>query len=171
VEADDETDDEAGDGDAGTDLDAGGATKPRRRIRSAVGKQSTSAVAAAISAMKAAEKKKKRKRKAPSPLAVVMPTILTPRSREVELKDQEEEEEKEKDKAIEELLVTGDRPARRSESPAAKRQRELVEKTSEDALRWGLETQRTAAATQAKMPAAIRPRVFRLKLRIPISAR
>jgi hypothetical protein len=172
VEADDETDDEAGDGDAGTGLDAGGATKPRRRIRSAVGKQSTSAVAAAISATKAAEKKKKRKRKAPSPPAVVMPTILTPRSREVELKDQEEEEEeKEKDKAIEELLVTGDRPARRSESPAAKRQRELVEKTSEDALRRGLETQRTTAATQAKMPAAIRPRVFRLKLQIPISAR
>jgi hypothetical protein len=60
---------------------------------------------------------------------------------------------------------------RRSESPAAKRQRELVEKTSEDALCRGLESQQTAAATQAKMPVAIRPRLFRLKLRIPVTAR
>jgi hypothetical protein len=64
-----------------------------------------------------------------------------------------------------------DRLARRSESPAAKRQRELVEKTSEDALQWGLEAQLTAATTQAKMLAVIRPQVFRPKLRIPISAR
>jgi hypothetical protein len=79
--------------------------------------------------------------------------------------------EKEKDEAIEELPVTKDRPARRSESPAAKRQRELVEKTSKDALRRSLEAQRTAAAMQAKMPAAIRPRVFRPKLRVLVSAR
>jgi hypothetical protein len=48
------------------------------------------------------------------------------RSREVESEDEEEEEEeeeeKEKDEAIEELPVTEDQPARRSESPAAKRQ-------------------------------------------------
>jgi hypothetical protein len=66
---------------------------------------------------------------------------LTPRSREVESEDDEEDE------AIEELIVARDRPARRSESPAAKRQRELVAKTSEDTLHQGLEAQRTAAAT------------------------
>jgi hypothetical protein len=98
----------------------------------------------------------------------VTPTIPTPRSREVESKGEEEEE---KDEVVEELLVTEDRPARRSESHAAKRQQELVEKTLEDALRQGLEAQRTTAAAQAKMPAAIKPQVFRSKLRIPISAR
>jgi hypothetical protein len=56
---------------------------------------------------------------------IVTPVIPTPRSREVE-SEEEEEEEKEKDEAIEELLVTKDRLARRSESPAAKRQWELV---------------------------------------------
>jgi hypothetical protein len=73
-------------------------------------------------------------------------SIPTPRSREVESKEEEEGE------AIEESSVAGDRPARRSESPAAKRQRELVEKTSEDALRQGLEAQRTAAAVSAIKP-------------------
>jgi hypothetical protein len=126
-----------------------------------VGKQTTSSVAAVVSAEKATEKKKRRKWKATSPPAVVTPSIMTPRSREVELED----------KAIEELPVAGDRPVRRSESPAVKRQRELVEKTSEDALRRGLVAQQTAAATQAKMPAAIRPRLFRPKLRIPVAAR
>jgi hypothetical protein len=115
--------------------------------------------------VKAAEKKKKKKRRATSPLVVVTPSIPTPRSREVKSEYEEEDE------AIEELPVAGDRPARRSESPAAKRQRELVEKTSEDALRRGLEAQWTAAAMQAKMPAEIRPRLFRLKLRIPVAAR
>jgi hypothetical protein len=172
VEADDDTGDKAGDGDVGTDPDAGGAAKPRRRTRLAVGKQSASAVAAAVSAVKAAEKKKKMKRKATSPPVVVTPTIPTPRSSEVESEEEEEEEEeKEKDEAIEELPVIEDGPTMRSESPAAKRQRELVEKTSEDALRRGLEAQRTTAATQAKMPAAIKPRVFRPKLRILISTR
>jgi hypothetical protein len=114
--------------------------------------------------VKATEKKKKRKRKATSPPAVVTPTIPTPRSRVVESEEEEEDGEKEKDEAIKELSVTEDRPVRRSESPAAKRQRELVEKTSEDAVRRGLEAQRTTAATQAKMPAAIRPQVFRPKL-------
>jgi hypothetical protein len=171
VEADEDTDVEGEDGDAGTGPDVGGAVKPRRRTRSAVGKKSASTIAAAISAVKVAEKKKKRKRKVTSPPLVVTPTILTPRSREVESKEEKEEEEKEKDEAIEELPVTKDRPARRSESLAAKRQRELVEKTSEDALRRGLEAQRAAAATQARMHAAIRPWLFRPKLRIPISAR
>jgi hypothetical protein len=63
--------------DAGAGPDAGGAAKPRRRIRSAVGKQSASAIAAAISAVKAVEKGK-RNRKATSPLAVVTPMIPTP---------------------------------------------------------------------------------------------
>jgi hypothetical protein len=93
-----------------------------------VGKKLASVVAAAVSTVKAAEKKKRT-----SPPMVVTPTIPTPQSREVE-SEEEEESEKEKDEAIEELPVTDDQPARRSESPAAKRQRELVEKTSEDAL-------------------------------------
>jgi hypothetical protein len=168
VETNEDTDDEAGDGDAVTGPDVGVAPKPRRRTRSAVGKQSASAVAAAVSAVKDVEKKK-RKRKVTSPPAVVMITILTPRSREVE--SEEEEEERENGEAIKVLLVTEDRPTRRSESPAAKRQRELVENTSKDALRWSLEALQTVAATQAKMPTAVRPRVFRLKLRIPISVR
>jgi hypothetical protein len=65
---------------------------------------------------------------------VVNPSIPTPRSREVESEEEEEESEKEKDEAVEELTVTEARPVRRSESPAAKRQRELTEKSSEDAL-------------------------------------
>jgi catalase (peroxidase I) len=73
-------------------------------------------------------------------------------------------EDEEEDEAIEELPVTEDRPTRRSESPAAKWQRELVQKTSEDALQRGLEAQWTAAATQARMPATIKPLLFRLKL-------
>jgi hypothetical protein len=54
-----------------------------------------------------------------------------------------------------------------SESPAAKWQRELVQKTTEDALHHGLEAQQTAVAAQAKMPASIRPRFFRPKPRVP----
>jgi hypothetical protein len=64
-----------------------------------------------------------------------------------------------------------DRPVRRSESPAAKRQRELVYKTMEDALCQGLDAQRTAAATQAKMPASVKPQFFRPKPRIPAVTR
>jgi hypothetical protein len=93
-----------------------------------------------------------------------------PRSREVE-SEEEVEEEKEKDEAIEELPVTEDRPARRSESPATKRHRELVQKTSEDALRHGLEAQRTTAAAQARMPTTIRPWVFKPKAQIPVAVR
>jgi hypothetical protein len=110
VEADEDTDAEAG-----TNPDAGGAVKSRRRTRLTVGKKWTSAVAAAISAVKAAKqkkkkkkkknKKKKRRRKAASPPTVVTPSILTPCSREVELEEEKEEPEKEKDEAIEELPV------------------------------------------------------------------
>jgi hypothetical protein len=159
VEADEDTD--AG---AGIDPDAGGAVKPQRRTRSTVGKKSASAIAVAISAVKAAEqKKKKRKRKAASPPAVVTPSISTPGSWEVE-SEEEEESEKEKDEAIEELPVTEDRLARISESPAAKRQRELVQKTSEDALRCGSEAQCTVAVAQERMPAMIKPRDFGRRL-------
>jgi hypothetical protein len=88
-----------------------------------------------------------------------------PLSREVK------SEEEEDDKAVEELAAAGDQPSRRPESPAAKRQQELVQKTLEDALRRGLEAQRTAAAAQASMPAMIKPRVFWPKTRIPTIAR
>jgi hypothetical protein len=115
------------------------------------------AAAAAVSVVKAAEKKKKRKRRATSPTAILTPTIPTPQSREVKSEEEEEVVEKEKDEATEELPVTGDRSARRSESPAAKRQRELVEKTSEDVLQRGLEAQRAAAATRARMSVRIKP--------------
>jgi hypothetical protein len=63
VEADEDTDVEVG-----TDPDAGGAAKTRRRTRSTVGKKSSSAVAAAISAVKAAEQKIRRGRGGPLPL-------------------------------------------------------------------------------------------------------
>jgi hypothetical protein len=49
-------------------------------------------------------------------------------------------------------------------SPAAKRQRELVEKKTEDALRQGLEAQRAVAAAQAKLSVLNRPRFFRQSL-------
>jgi hypothetical protein len=48
VEADEDTSDEAGDGNVGTGPDAGSAVKPRRRTRSTVEKQSASAVAATV---------------------------------------------------------------------------------------------------------------------------
>jgi hypothetical protein len=132
--------DEDTDAEAGTDPDAGHTVKSRRRTRSMIGKKSASVVAATISTVKAAEqKKKKRKRKAASPPAVVTPSISTPRSREVESEEEEEVSEMKKDEAIEELSVPEERPTRRSESPAAKRQRKLVQKTSEEALRRGLE--------------------------------
>jgi hypothetical protein len=171
VEADEDTGDEARYDDAGTGPDAGGAVKSRRRTSLTVGKKSASVVAAAISAVKATEqKKRKKKRRVASPPVVVTPAIPAPRSRQVE-SEEEEEEEKEKDEAIEELPVTEDRPARRLESPAAKRQRELVQKTSEDALQRGLDAQRAAAAAQARMLATIRPRVFKPKARIPAAMR
>jgi hypothetical protein len=112
----------------------------RRKTRAAVVKQSATTAAATVTTIKAVEeeeeeeqKKKKKKTKA-SPLPVVeTPTIPTPQSREV---GSEEEEE---DEAIEEPQVMEDRSVRRSLSPAAKRQWELVQKTTEDALRQSLE--------------------------------
>jgi hypothetical protein len=171
VEADEDTGDEAGGGDAGAAPDAGGAAKAWcRTTRSAVGKQSASD-APAISTVKAAEQKKKRKRKVASPPVIITPSIPTPRSREVESEDEEEEEEKEKDEAVEELPVPEEQAARRPKSPAAKRQRELVQKTSEDALRRGLEVQRSVAAAQTRIPVTIKPRVFWLKARLPAVTR
>jgi hypothetical protein len=160
VEADEYTNTEAG-----ADP-AAGATKSRRRTQSTAAKKSASAVAAAISALKAAEKKKKRKRRVASPPAIATPTIPTPRSREVGSED-EEEEDKEKDEAVEELPVPEDQAAKRPESPTAKRQQELVQKTSEKALRRGLEAQRSAAAVQEKIPVAIKPQVFWPKTQLP----
>jgi hypothetical protein len=60
---------------------------------------------------------------------------------------------------------------RRSESPAANRQRKLIEKTSQDALRRDLEAQRTAATTQARMPVAISSQLYRPKPRVPVTAK
>jgi hypothetical protein len=156
VEADEDTDTEAG-----ADP-VFGAAKSRRRSRSTVAKKCASAVATAISAVKAAEQKKKRKRRVASPPAVATPTILTPRSREVVSEDEEEEEDKEKemDEAVEELPVPKDQTAGRPESPAAKRQRELVQKTSEETIQRGLEAQRSAVAARAKIHVSIKPRVF-----------
>jgi hypothetical protein len=116
--------------------------------------------------VKAAEQKKRRKRVA-SRLAAATPAIPTPRSREVGSEDEEEEKEKEKDEAVEELPIPEGQAAERPESPTAKRQRELVQKTSEEALRRGFEAQRNAAAARAKIPAAIKPRVFWPKTRLP----
>jgi hypothetical protein len=147
VEADEDTGDEPEGGDVGAAPDVGGATKVRcRTTRSAVGKQSASAAAAAVNVV---EKKKRRKRRATSPPTVVTPSILTPRSREVESEEEEEEEEKEKEKEKDQTITelpVHERPVRRSESPAAKRQQELVQRTSEDTLRRGLEAQRSVAA-------------------------
>jgi hypothetical protein len=80
-------------------------------------------------------------------------------------------EKEEEDEAIEELPTAEDQPARRPESPAAKRQRELIQKASEGTLRRGLEAQRTAAPAQEKMPAMIKPRPFRPKTRISVTVR
>jgi hypothetical protein len=85
--------------------------------------------------------------------------------------EEEEEKEKEKDEAIEELSVHEDQTAMRSEGPAAKRQRELVQKSSEDDLRRGLEAQRSAAAAQARIPVTIKPWVFWPNTRLPAATR
>jgi hypothetical protein len=84
-------------------------------------------------------------------------------------KEKEKEKEKKKDEVVEELPVPEDQEAERPESPATKRQRELVPKTSEVALRRGLEAQRSAAATRVKIPAALKPRVFWPKARLPVA--
>jgi delta 1-pyrroline-5-carboxylate dehydrogenase len=149
-------------GDSGTGPDAGGPAKSRRKTRAAVAKQSATTIAATVSTVKAAEKKKKRKRKTSPPPAVETPVILMPQSREVE-----SEEEEDDDEATEEPPIVQGRPVKRSLSPAAKRQRELVEKTTEDALRQGMEAQRAATTAQAKMSVLNRPRYFRPKPRVP----
>jgi hypothetical protein len=166
VEADEDTDAEVG-----ADP-AIGVAKSWCRTRSTVAKKSASAVGIAISAVKAAEQKKRKRREA-SPPPVATPMIPTPHSREVGSEDEEgeKEQEKEKDEAVEELPVPEDQAAERPESPAAKRQQELVQKTLEEALRCGLEAQRSAAATRAKIPAAIKPRVFWPKARLPAAPR
>jgi hypothetical protein len=119
--------------------------------------------------VKAAEKKKKKKKKkrkwkTSPPLAVKTLAILTPQSREVESKEEEDE-------ATEESPVVDDRSVRRSESPAAKRQRELVQKMTEDALCQGLEAKRAATVAEAKMLVLNKPRFFRLKPRVPTVTR
>jgi hypothetical protein len=163
VEAEEDTDTEVG------AYPAASAAKSQRRTRSTVAKKSALAVATAISEVKAAEQKKKRNRRGASPPTVATPTIPTPRSREVGSEDEKEEEEK--DEAVEELPVPEDQAARRPESPAARRQRELVQKMSEEALRHDLEAQCSAVAAQAKIPAAIKPRVLWPKTRLSAMSR
>jgi hypothetical protein len=141
-------------GDAETGPDRSSATKPRRKTRVVAVKQLAVTAAAKVTTVKAV-KKKKRKKKASPPPAVETPVIPTPQSREVESKEEEEEE------AIEESLVVQDRSVRRSLSPAAMRQRELVEKTTDDDLRQILEVQRAITATREKMPVLNRPWFFR----------
>jgi hypothetical protein len=148
-----------------------GTAKSRCRTRSTVAKKSASTVATAISAVKVAKQKKKRKRRVASPPAIATPTIPTPRSQELGSEDEEEEKEKEKDEAVEELPIHKDQVAGRPESPAAKRQRELVQKALEEVLRRDLEAQRSAAAARTKIPAAIKPRVFWPKTRLPAMLR
>jgi hypothetical protein len=104
----------------------GSATKPRRKTRAAVTKQSVSTAAVKVTAVKVAEKKK-RKRTTSPPLAVEIPVIPTPLSREVESNEEDDE-------ATKEPPVVEERSVRRSLSPSAKRQWELVQKTTEDAL-------------------------------------
>jgi hypothetical protein len=125
VEAHEDTDTEVS-GDARTSPDVGSATKPRRKTRAAVTKQSVSTAAVKVTAVKVVEKKN-RKRKTSPPLAVEIPVIPTPLSREVESNEEDDE-------ATKEPPVVEERSVRRSLSPSAKRQWELVQKTTEDAL-------------------------------------
>jgi hypothetical protein len=114
-----------------------------------------------------AEKKKKRKRKTSTPPSVRTPVIPTPLTKDVDSDDEEEEE----DGATDYPPVIEEQTVRRSLSPAAKRQRELAQKTTEHALCQGLEAQRAAAATQVKMPVLIRLWTFRTKPRVPTIVR
>jgi hypothetical protein len=59
------------------------------------------------------------------------PVFLTPLTKEVNSDDDEEED----DEAIDDPPVVEEQTVRRSLSPTAKRQRELAQKTMEDALR------------------------------------
>jgi hypothetical protein len=56
-------------------------------------------------------------------------------------------------------------------SPAAKRQRELEQKTTEDDLGQGLEAQRAVAAAQVRIPLLIKARTFRPKLHVLTTVR
>jgi hypothetical protein len=161
VEADENTDPEVGD-DATNRQEVSSTAKPKCRTRAAAVKQSASTVAAKVEAAKTAkleaEKMKKRKRRT-SPPAVETLVIPSPSTREVE--------SDEEDVATDDPPVIEDRTVRRSLSPAAKRQRELEQKTMEDDLCQGMEVQRAAAGAQARMPVLIKARPFRPKLRAP----
>jgi hypothetical protein len=108
------------------------------------------------------EKKKRKRRTSPPPI-VETPIIPTPSTREVE--------SDEEDEATDEPLVVDDRAARRSLSPAAKRQRELEQKTMEGDLHQGMEAQRAAASAQARMPMLMKVQPLRPKLRAPAALR
>jgi hypothetical protein len=140
VEANEDTDAEAG-GDAGTGPSVGGAEK--RRTRSAVGKQLASA-AAVVSAVQVAEKKKKRKRRAASP-----PVVVTSSFRHL-ARGRSSRKKRRRMRPSKSCRLPRTSRQGGSESLAAKRQRELVQKTSEDALRRGLEAQRTCCSGVGK---------------------
>jgi hypothetical protein len=163
VEADEGTDPEVG-GNAGTGPEASSVVKPRRKTRATAAKQTVSTAAAKVAALKTTKleaEKKKRERKSSPPPVVETLVIPTPSTREVESDDEEEYEATDDLPVIEEWTV-------RSLSPAAKRQRELQLKTTEDDLRQGLEAQRDAAA-QAKIQ--IKARTFRPKPHVPTTER
>jgi hypothetical protein len=90
--------------------------------------------------------------------------IPTPPSKEVK-SDEEEDEATDYPPIVEDQMVG------RSLSPAAKRQQELEQKLMEDDLHQGLEAQRAAATTQARMPVPIKVCTFRPKLRAPTIVR
>jgi hypothetical protein len=69
------------------------------------------------------------------------------------------------------LPVPEDQATRMPESFATKRHLELVQKTSEDALRRCLEAQCNVVEEQARMLATIKPRVFWPKTRLPAITR
>jgi hypothetical protein len=86
------------------------------------------------------------------PLAISV-EILTPLTKDV--KDDEDE-------AIDDPPVVEDHTARRSLSPAAKRQWELEQKMSEDDLHQMREAQWATVGAQARMPVLVKVLPFRL---------
>jgi hypothetical protein len=127
---------------------------------------------AAKTAKLEAEKKTRRKRKTSPPLVVEMLVIPTPLSREAKSDEEEDDDEATDDPpVVEEHSVVEERTVRRLLSPTAKRQQELGQKVTEDGLCQGLEVQRAAAATQARMPVPIKVHTFRSKLRVAATAR
>jgi hypothetical protein len=135
VEVDEDTDPKVGD-DAGMHPESSSVVKPRHKKRAVSLKQSASMATTKVQASKTAkleaEKKKKRKRKTSPPPVVETPVIPTPPSRKVKSDDEEDE-------ATYDPPVVEDQTVKRSFSPAAKRQRMLEPKTTEDDLRQGLE--------------------------------